>query len=192
MKRRAILLVWLISIGMASTLGAGEGLIALDTGAASCDDGSGDRYVDCNNGTVTDTLSGLVWLQEANCYGLLGWSDAMLTVAGLSDGQCGLTDSSSPGEWRLPSSGEWAATVAAAVAMSCPTPTLTDDTGLNCLSAGVTSFANIVASTPVYWSTTVPAATPGNALTVNLAGGSTTTPVSKLGFSFVWPVRSGQ
>ena len=192
MKRRTVLLVWLISAGVASALCAGEGLVALNTGAASCDDGSGDRYVDCNNGTVTDTATDLIWLRDANCYASLVWIDAAVTVAGLSDGQCGLTDGSSPGEWRLASDGEWAATVAAAVAMMCPTPTLTDDTGLICLTAGVTSFINIVTTTPVYWSATVQVTAPGNVLTVNLAGGGTGIPVSKLGSSFVWPVRFSQ
>jgi len=190
--KKVTVLVWLVSAGVASVLGAGEGLVALNSGAASCDDGRGDRYVDCNNGTVTDTATGLIWLQDANCYEVLSWNDAMLTVAGLSDGECGLTDGSSPGEWRLSSNSEWADTVAAAAGMSCPTPTLTDDTGLNCLSAGVSSFTNIVASTPVYWSATVPAIAPANALTVNLAGGGTSIQVSKLNPSYVWPVRFGQ
>ena len=191
MARRAVLSGWLLLLCIASGLGAGEGLVALSTADASCDDGSGDRYVDCANGTVTDTDTGLVWLKDASCYEQLVWSDAMLTVAGLSDGRCGLSDGSSPGDWRLPSIGEWAATVAAAIALGCPPPTLTDDTGLNCLAAG-TSFTDIAAGTPVYWSATTNEAAPGNALTVSLTDGGTTTQFSKLITSFVWPVRFGQ
>jgi len=65
-----------------------------------------DRFVDNGDGTVTDTNTGLVWLKDAYCFGLPGpydnWNDAMALVAGLSDGQCGLADGSSPGDWRLP------------------------------------------------------------------------------------------
>ena len=28
-----------------------------------------NRYVDCGNGTVTDTVTGLIWLQDADCLG---------------------------------------------------------------------------------------------------------------------------
>ncbi len=142
---------------------------------------------------MTDTDSGLLWLQDADCFQQLTWADAMLTVAGLSDGQCGLTDGSSPGEWRLPSIAEWAAMVADAVAMACPTPTLTNDVGTNCFAAaGGSSFINVVTGAPVYWSATVPSSSPANVLTVNLAGGSTTTQISKLNESHVWPVRLTQ
>jgi hypothetical protein len=192
MRKKAVL-VFLFSAGLASVLVAGEGVVALSTGAVTCDNASGDRYVDCTNGTVTDTDSGLIWLQDANCFGLLTWTDATLTVAGLSHGQCGLTDGSSPGEWRLPSITEWADAVAAAVAMSCPTPTLTNDVGTSCFNAGGgSSFLNVVGGAPVYWSATVPSVAPANVLTVNLAGGSTSTQVSKLGFSYIWPVRLSQ
>ncbi len=187
-RRAAGIAVLAIALA-ASSLQGGEGLVALTTAAASCDDGSGDRYVACGNGTVTDTQSGLVWLANASCFGALTWRDAMSTVAGLASGSCGLTDGSSPGDWRLASLTEWQGTVADAVLLSCVSPTLTDDTGALCLAAGVTSFTNVQSS--VYWSATTVAATPGNARTITLVSGAAGL-FSKNNANFVWPVRHGQ
>ena len=75
-----------------------------------------NRYVNCGNGTVTDTVTGLIWLQNANCFGVQNYATANQAAAGLADGQCGLTDGSSAGDWRLPTKAEWEATVARAVA----------------------------------------------------------------------------
>ena len=64
--------------------------------------GKEKRYVDCGNGTVTDTVTGLVWLKQSNCLSSADWEAAKKAVAGLKDGSCMLTDGSSPGDWRLP------------------------------------------------------------------------------------------
>jgi len=56
-----------------------------------------------SNGTVTDNLTGLIWLRKAGCaLGKMTWPDALSWVATVKDGDCGLTDGSSAGEWRLP------------------------------------------------------------------------------------------
>ena len=60
------------------------------------------RFTDNGAGTVTDNLSGLVWLQDADCFGLRDWSGALSDANTLADGFCGLTDSSVAGDWRLP------------------------------------------------------------------------------------------
>lgn len=68
-------------------------------GSASCDGG------ETCNGAVTDNLTGLVWLRNANCFGARTWSDAVGDANGLAgDGSsgCGLDDGSQPGDWRLP------------------------------------------------------------------------------------------
>ena len=36
------------------------------------------------------------------CFGARTWADAISDGNGLADGSCGLTDGSSPGNWRLP------------------------------------------------------------------------------------------
>ena len=60
------------------------------------------RFTDNNDGTITDTSTGLVWLKNAGCGGQRTWQDAQSWSAALASGTCGLTDGSQPGEWRLP------------------------------------------------------------------------------------------
>jgi hypothetical protein len=60
------------------------------------------RFRDDLNGTVADNLTGLKWLKNANCFGYRNWWEALSDCNGLANGQCGLTDGSSPGDWRLP------------------------------------------------------------------------------------------
>ena len=60
------------------------------------------RFTNNGDGTVTDNLTGLIWLQNANCFGLKTWADAVAAANGLASGQCGLSDGSAAGDWRLP------------------------------------------------------------------------------------------
>lgn len=78
-----------------------------------------NRYADCGNGTVTDSVTGLVWLQDANCLGNQDWATANQLAAELAEGQCGLTDGSRRGDWRLPTKAEWEATIAQAIFLDC-------------------------------------------------------------------------
>jgi type 1 fimbria pilin len=57
-----------------------------------------------NNGTVT--VNGLVWLKDAGCLGKMRLRDASSRVASLATGQCGLSDKSTAGQWRLPTNDE--------------------------------------------------------------------------------------
>ena len=57
-----------------------------------------------NNGTVT--INGQVWLKDASCFGAQPWSQAMSSCQNLKSGECGLTDSSKAGDWRLPNKDE--------------------------------------------------------------------------------------
>jgi serine/threonine protein kinase len=65
------------------------------------------RYADNSNGTVTDNKTGLIWLKNANCFGWQNWKTAMQSAATLAHGQCGLSDGSKAGDWRLPTRDEW-------------------------------------------------------------------------------------
>jgi hypothetical protein len=65
------------------------------------------RYTDNGDGTVTDNWSGLRWLKNANCFGEQSWEMTIQSVANLASGQCGLSDGSIPGMWRLPTKDEW-------------------------------------------------------------------------------------
>lgn len=63
------------------------------------------RFIDNGNGTLTDTMTGLVWMKAANCIDT-DWANAVAAVAGLGNGTCGLTDGSKPGDWRMPNRNE--------------------------------------------------------------------------------------
>lgn len=208
--RRTIVSLVLVTL-VCSAVRAGDGLVALQTAAASCPDDSSDTYVDCGNGTVTDNRSGLVWLVNADCYGNQTWADAMDIVAGLADEDaslcaeqklteaecdCALGDGSSPGDWRLPTATEWHAMIADAVALGCINdgfggPSITDDAGSSCWQEGPGNSFTGVASA-VYWaSSTVTAAGEPSALQVWLFNGVLLTN-PKTDAVHLWPVRGGQ
>jgi len=63
------------------------------------------RWLDNGNGTVTDTVTGLIWLKQADCINQT-WAAAVAAVNQLADGQCGLTDGSKAGSWRMPNRNE--------------------------------------------------------------------------------------
>jgi len=48
--------------------------------AAPCVDKT-KRYVDCGNGTVTDTETGLLWLKHSNCLSSADWEAGKKAVA---------------------------------------------------------------------------------------------------------------
>ncbi len=60
------------------------------------------RFTDNEDGTVTDNLTGLIWLQNANRFGKKTWSDALNDCNSLADDGTNLTDGSVAGYWRLP------------------------------------------------------------------------------------------
>lgn len=74
------------------------------------------RFTDNKNGSVTDNLTGLIWLKNANCTdtvggiarssGLLDWPSALTWSNNLATGKCGLADNSAAGDWRLPNINE--------------------------------------------------------------------------------------
>ncbi len=60
------------------------------------------RFITSTTGVVTDAVTGLVWLQNASCYGGQTWGNALTAANGLNSGECGLSDGSVEGDWRLP------------------------------------------------------------------------------------------
>lgn len=207
MKRAHLVVaaVMVLACGGVSAVWAGDGVVALQTAAASCADPTNtDRYIDCENGTVTDNDTGLVWLADANCLnGTFNWFTAMEFVAGLSDKpagsvaaahDCGLSDGSSPGEWRLPAVEEWEAMVADADGLSC-SPTITNDAGDDCwdaacVTAGACSFSGVVSS--FYWSASTDVGFPSSSWDVSLSNGNFFFNSTKTNLDYVWPVRGGQ
>jgi hypothetical protein len=166
--------------------------------AGPCYDNT-NRYVNCGNGTVTDNVTGLIWLQDGGCLPAANWAAANEAAAQLEDGDCAgaLRDGSSPGDWRLPTRDEWAATIGRAVALGCVgglAPSLTNDEGTNCMfsATGHTSFLN--ARFQLYWSSTVNDAFPTQAFAAftNQAGAIGSVERGGLSSAPVWPVRDGK
>lgn len=135
------------------------------------------RFTENGDGTVTDNLTGLIWLKNADCFGLRNWNDALSDSNGLSAGWCGLTDGSSPGDWRLPNYKEFVSLVD----LENNDPAL--QTGH--------PFINVQTG-PNYWSSNT------NSFNINLAW-YVSMYNGKSGFGnkvadsyYVWPVRGGQ
>ena len=131
-------------------------------------------FTDNGDGTVTDNLTGLIWLKNAACFGPRTWAQALSDCNGLASGSCGLTDSSSAGDWRLPNINEL---------RSLFDPNL----GSPYLPAGH-PFTNVQST--IYWSSTTYASYTFGAWGVGMGGGSGSTGV-KGNVYYVWPVRSG-
>ena len=64
------------------------------------------RFNDNGDGTVTDNLTGFVWMKDADCFGEINWYEGLIESNNLEDGYCGLTDGSVPGDWRVPNRNE--------------------------------------------------------------------------------------
>ena len=134
----------------------------LSTAAPKCSTTNGDRFVGCGDGTVTDMQTGLVWLADAACFELYypsqgtDWIGAIAAVASVSDGTCGLTDGSSPGDWRLPTSAELDALLVGGRTYNCHAvsgPCFTNDADTACYSNGSeSSFQHVVED--YYWTAT--------------------------------------
>ena len=140
-----------------------------------------DRFSDLGNGTVRDNDTGLIWLKNANCFGGKTWNDAMAAAAGLAHGQCGLTDGSVAGDWRLPTKEEWQAFVDT----SYSNPALCNAAGTGHWSQG-DAFDNVQSNR--YWSSTEYDS--DHAWVVDVYNGDVY-PNLKVYSYYVWPVRSG-
>jgi hypothetical protein len=150
-----------------------------------------NRYVDCGNGTVTDTVTGLVWLRNANCFGgSLFYADANRAAAALAEGQCGLTDGSAPGAWRLPTARELNEMVRYARKLGCSDPALTDVAGTACFEANP-PFGGVKSAG--YWSSSSVESEPDDAFGLNLHHGFILSGGKGYdGPYYVWPVRAGR
>jgi hypothetical protein len=190
----------LAGVALAGSLEPPPGPVSATRPPDTCFD-NGNRFVDCGNGTVKDTKSGLFWLKNANCLGPQSWATANTSAANLGQGQCGLTDGSLPGDWRLPTSGcaggvcspietatgEFASLFNSGV---CNTsPYVLNATGAACSTVAPTSpFSGVQSS--FYWSSSTYVLNSGSAWVVNLISGAVSN-VSKTSSIYVWPVRGG-
>jgi hypothetical protein len=136
------------------------------------------RFTVNNNGTVTDNLTGLVWLKNANCAAInLGpsvWATALANANALANGACGLTDASAAGDWRLPNIVE----LESLVDLSQDNPPLPADH----------PFSNVQSS--LYWSSSTSANITGTAWSLSMVNGYVYDDY-KSTKRLVWPVRDG-
>lgn len=143
------------------------------------------RFKDNGDGTVRDILTGLVWLKDASCDSHRTWDDAVDWAAELNDGclacggtnnDCGLSDGSRRGDWRLPHIKE----LFSLIDSGQYTPALPS------------GHPFIGVQSNVYWSsTTIPFSTQ-KAWYVNVDSGAIGADVFKTSSRYVWPVRGGQ
>jgi len=151
------------------------------------------RFVNKGDGTVTDMLTGLIWLRDASCANLAGtdvggkglWATALTASAALASGTCGLSDSSVAGDWHLPSVNE----LQSLVHYGYYNPSLSDATGTTQWNEG-NAFWGVQAN--AYWSSTSSPSVPTNALYVVFYAGHVVSLTKTGGNIFVWPVRGGQ
>jgi hypothetical protein len=141
------------------------------------------RFFDNGDGTVTDKLTGLVWLKNANCFNSRGWADALSDCNSLENGSCGLTDGSNAGDWHLPNRKE----LLSLLDLGCRGPALPDTTGAGKWSEG-DPFTGVQSA--YYWTSTY------YTDDINYAWGadmndSKVTEVAKSNYCYVWPVRDG-
>jgi hypothetical protein len=157
--------------------GSGGGAVKLQaTGMyvffANGDDGSiesgvplpAPRMIDNGNGTVTDSLTGLVWLKQADCINDT-WSGAIGAVNSLASGQCGLTDGSAAGSWRMPNRKEMQSLADRIQTNLADYLNETFFSGMAGVSSQQAIFNDFVGA-HFYWTSTTDAANPGEAWTV--------------------------
>ena len=131
------------------------------------------RFTDNGDGTVTDNLTNLIWLKNANPCGSVSWADALTYCNELAEDTAGLTDGSTAGDWRMPNISELASLVS---------PGQNNPWGL----PPGHPFTNVIAS----WSSTTDPENPEGAFNMNFTtGGNVEESGKPLSAMPVWPVR---
>ncbi|MGR3220228.1 MAG: Lcl domain-containing protein, partial [Candidatus Anammoxibacter sp.] len=137
------------------------------------------RFTDNNDGTITDNLTGLMWLKDASCLGTKAWMEAIDAIAELN---------TTPGsfdcreytanytDWRLSNRKEIRSLVNYGVG----------EVNIWLKSRGFWDVQN-----NRYWSSTTYAIDTDSAWTVSMGEGSTETG-SKSNGNYLWPVRAGR
>ncbi len=130
------------------------------------------RFTDNGNGTVTDNMTRLVWLKNANPFGFRVWEESLTLCNSLRSGDAGLNDGSREGDWHLPNIRE--------------IESLVDYNEVGpCLPKGH-PFENVRPSS--YWTSTSVTAAPTEAMFIILGVGPSIFESKEHPF-FVWPVR---
>ncbi len=134
------------------------------------------RFTDNGNGTVTDKLTGLIWMKDAGALGAKNWAGALSAANVLKSGDFDLTDGSQAGDWRLPNGRELFS--------------LVDDGRYNPSLPAVNPFTNVQPS--YYWSSSTNAKYTDRASYVYFFDGSMNIKDKSSYNYYVWCVRGGQ
>jgi hypothetical protein len=133
------------------------------------------RFIDNGDGTVTDNLTGLIWLQNANRFGERTWAEALDDCNNLADDGVNLTDGSTAGDWRLPNIKELRSLI---------------DFG-RYYPALPTGHPFSGVQSAIYWSSTTGAYHTDYAWYVSMYYGMVDHRENKTSPNYVWPVRGG-
>jgi hypothetical protein len=145
------------------------------------------RFVDQGDGAVEDKLTDLIWLKNADCFSFQTWQAALNAANNLADDpastttDCGLSDGSVVGDWRLPNVKE----LQSLIHFGFFNPALSNALGTAKWTEG-NAFSGVQSTG--YWSSTTNAVFPDHAWFVHLYDGSTFA-VDKDSPNLVWPVR---
>jgi quinol monooxygenase YgiN len=130
------------------------------------------RFTDNYDGTVTDNLTNLIWLKDADAFGEVEWKDALDKARALAHGSGGLSDNSKRGDWRLANIRELLS--------------LIDYGEADPILPYGHPFQNV--KTAIYWTSTTLAAAPRLAWMITLGIGPTVFVVKNTP-ARMWPVR---
>ncbi len=156
-------------------------------------DGDCDDEGETCAGTVTDNLTGLIWLQNANCKelpdvdtttGKADWDTAKTAASGLTGGMCGLPSKFKANDWRLPNVQE----LQSLISYGYNSPALSNTAGTGQWVDGE-AFSGV--QSLGYWSSTPLATATSLAWYVYLGNGYVYYD-DKTNAGYVWPVRGGE
>ena len=139
------------------------------------------RFVDNNDGTITDNLTGLMWLKVANCFSYKPWQQALDVIAEFNANPenftCGNYYSGKYDDWVLPNVNE----------LSSLTNSLPE------LYKWLSNQGFVGVQNANYWTSTTYAGNSNHAWTMNMNNSHLYgNGYSKNNNYYVWPVRAGQ
>lgn len=186
--------------GQTSCYDAAGAVVPCGTGIGLAQDGDlqlgvtwpNPRFTKNGDGTVTDNLTSLIWLEHANCAGpgSVDWATALAFANTLFDGStshssgdCGLSDGSVAGQWRLPNVRELQSL--AHYGLVAPAVPNTAGTGQ---STEGDPFSSVQPTN--YWTSTTTVASADGAWWVSMWDGSADN-APKTNTYAVWPVQGG-
>ena len=138
------------------------------------------RFTDNGDGTITDNLTGLMWLKDGNCFGGKTWQEALDAVADLNANpgnySCG-GYTAAYNDWRLPNVNELESLI------NAEEPNMAvwlNDQGFMNVKSGY------------YWSSTTYALATFDAWIVPMDSGDVGLDFKDYHYFYAWPVRAGQ